>query len=160
MSTTYPDADTRPSRERNPERLPEHAIYKPNSRGNGGVMRFSLNPAKGAMFVEAAPQSGERQFDWEGKATMKWTLPDLGAALAVLQLRQPEAKLFHQSERANSAFELLRRDDPKRAPYLLTLSRQDAADRTLRKVTIPLTHGEAAVLEVALVSATRRLVGW
>ena len=60
------------------ERSPEYAIYKPNSRGSGGVVRFGLNPAKAAVFVEAAAQSGEKQFDWENKIIMKWGLPDLG----------------------------------------------------------------------------------
>jgi hypothetical protein len=27
-----------------PSHLPEHAIYKPNRRGSGGVIRFGLNP--------------------------------------------------------------------------------------------------------------------
>ena len=141
-------------------RLPEHAIYKPNSRGSGGVVRFGLNPEKGAVFVDAAAQSGERQFDWENKLTMKWGFADLGAALAVLQGRQPEAKLFHRSEKANSAFELRRRNEAERAPYLMGVSRQDAADKSVRKVVIPVTHAEAAVLGEVLAAAVRRLVGW
>ena len=142
------------------DRLPDYAIYKPNSRGSGGVMRFGLNPYKAAVFVEAAPQSGERQFDWEEKVIMKWGLSDLGAALAVLQGRTSEAKLFHQAEKANSAFELIHRDDPDRAPYFMSISRQDAADRSLRKVRIPISHPEAAVLETVLRTAITRIVGW
>lgn len=142
------------------DRTPDYAIYKPNSRGTGGVVRFGLNKAKGAMFVDAASQSGEKQFDWEAKITMKWGLSDLGPVLATLQGRQPQAKLFHQSEKANSAFELTLRDDPERAPYLVSISRQDAADKSLRKVSIPLSHGEAAVLETALRAAVTRLLRW
>ena len=142
------------------DRLPEHSIYKPNSRGNGGVFRFSLNPAKGSLFLEAASQSGEKQFDWENKIIMKWTLPDLGQALAVLQGRQPQAKLFHQSEKANSTFELTLRDDPAKAPYLMVVSRQLNADKTVRKVGIPISHAEAAVLETAFRAATTRILGW
>lgn len=142
------------------DRLPEHAIYKPNGKGSGGVIRFGLNPEKGAVFVDAASQSGERQFDWENKFTMKWGLADLGAALAVLQGRESQTKLFHKTEQANSAFELRLRDDPDRAPYLLGLSRQEAADKSVRKVVIPVTHAEAAVLEQVLAAAVRRLVGW
>lgn len=141
-------------------RLPEHAIYKPNSRGSGGVIRFGLNPEKGAVFVDAAAQIGERQFDWEKKVTMKWGMADLGGALAVLQGRQPEAKLFHKTEHANSAFELRRRDEADRAPYLMGVSRQEVADKSVRKVVIPVTHGEAAVLEQVLAAAVRRLIGW
>ena len=142
------------------DRTPDYAIYKPNSRGTGGVVRFGLNRAKNALFVDATNQSGEKQFDWENKITMKWGLSDLGPVLATLQGRTTQAKLFHQSEKANSAFELTLREDPERAPYLLSVSRQDAADKSLRKVAIPLSHGEAAVLESALRTAVARLLHW
>lgn len=142
------------------ERNLEYAIYKPTPRGTGGVVRFGLNPAKACVFVEAAAQSGEKQFDWDNKITMKWTLPDLGQALATLQGRQPQAKLFHQTEKASSTFDLTLRDDPAKAPYLMGVSRQTTADKAVRKVTIPLTHAEAAVLETALRAAIVRLLGW
>lgn len=142
------------------ERAPDYAIYKPNSRGGGGVVRFGLNRTKGAVFVDAAAQTGEKQFDWENKITMKWGLSDIGPVLAALQGRLPQAKLFHQSEKASSAFELGVRDDPERAPYLMSVSRQDSADKSLRKVTIPITHGEAAILEAALRAAVNRLLRW
>jgi len=142
------------------DRAPDHAIYKPNSRGTGGVVRFGLNPAKAAVFVDAAAQSGEKSFDWENKIIMKCGLSDLGTIAAVLQGRQVQGKLFHQSEKANSTLELTLRDDAERAPYLMSISRQDAATKTVRKVSIPLTHGEAAVLENALRLAISRLIGW
>ena len=142
------------------ERASDYPIYKPNSRGTGGVIRFGLNRAKGSVFVDATTQSGEKQFDWENKITMKWGLSDIGPVLATLQGRQPQAKLFHQAEKANSAFELTTRDDPERAPFLMTVSRQNSSDKSLRKVTIPITHGEAAILETALRAAIPRLLGW
>lgn len=142
------------------KRSADYAIYKPNSRGSGGVVRFEINRSKAAVFVDAASQAGEKQFDWEQKITMKWGLADLGAVLAVLQNRQPQAKLYHQSEKANSAFELTQRDDPQRAPYFLSMSRQEESDKKLRKVTIPMTHAEAAILETALRSAVIRLLAW
>jgi len=142
------------------ERTPDYSIYKPNNRGTGGVIRFGLNRFKGAIFVDAAAQSGEKQFDWDQKITMKWGLADIGAALAVLQGRMPEAKLFHQTEVASSAFELVLRNDPNRAPFLMSVSRQEAADKSLRKVTIPVSHAEAAVLETALRNAVTTLLAW
>jgi hypothetical protein len=155
-----PDAPNPPAPSASRTRHPEYALYKPNRNGTGGVMRFGLNPLKNCLFVDAASQCGERQFDWESKITMKWGLSDLGAALAALQGHQPEIKLFHRSERANSAFGMSRRQDPDKAPWLLSLSRQDQADKSVRKVTIPLTHAEAAVLETALRRAVARLLGW
>ena len=137
-----------------------YVIYKPNQRGTGGAVRFDLNEEKAAVFVEAASQSGERQFDWDTKIIMKWNLSDIGGVLATLQGRTPQTKLFHKTERASSAFELIVRDDPDRAPYVLTVSRQEEADKSLRKVSIPLTHAEAAVLETAMRIAIERIVEW
>lgn len=159
MNDTLPDSAPAASAPASP-RFADYAIYKPTSRGSGGVVRFSLNRAKGCVFVDAASQSGEKQFDWENKITMKWGLSDLGSALATLQGRMPQTKLFHQSEKANSAFELTFRDDPERAPYFLSISRQDASDKSLRKVMISVTHSEAAVLETALRAAITRLLKW
>ena len=138
----------------------DYAIYKPNAKGTGGVIRFELNRAKGAVFVDATVQASDKQFDWENKITMKWGLSDLGSVLAVLQGRDTQAKLFHQSEKANSAFELTLRDDPKRAPYWVSVSRQDETAKSVKKVLIPVSHGEAAVLETALRTAVARLLGW
>jgi hypothetical protein len=148
---------TESTSERYPSSLP---FYKPNTRGTGGVVRFALNAAKGAVFVEAANQSGERQFDWDHKIIMKWGLADIGAALAVLQGRQNQSKLFHQTETANSSLELTRREEADKSPYLLVVSRQEGADKSLRKVTIPLSHAEAALLESSLRRATNRILMW
>jgi len=138
----------------------EYTIYKPNSRGTGAAIRFTLNREKSAMFLEAAPQTGDRQFDWENKLIMKWGLGDIGNTLSVLQGRQSSTKLFHQTEKGNSTFELATQDGPERAPYMLAFSRQNAITREVGKVAIPLTHGEAAVLEAALRAATTRIIGW
>ena len=142
------------------ERLPEYAIYKPNARGTGAVVRFDLNREKGAVFVDGANQSGEKQFDWKNKITMKWGLADLGAALAVLERRAPNAKLFHKTETSNSAFEMTSQDSPDRSPYFVHMSRQDAATKQVHKVGVPLSHAEAAVLETLLKTAVVRLMKW
>jgi hypothetical protein len=141
-------------------RLPDYALYKPNSRGTGGVVRFELNRERAAVFVNGANQSGERQFDWERKITMKWGLADLGAVLAALQRRTPEAKLFHQTEKSNSAFELTSQEGGERAPYFVQLSRQDAETKQVQKVSVPMSQAEAAVLETALKTAVARVLGW
>lgn len=137
-----------------------YTIYKPTQRGSGGAVRLNLNTEKNAVFVEAAAQSGERQFDWESKIIMKWGLSDIGNVLAVLQGRTAQAKLFHKTEVASSACELVRRDDPERAPYAFKISRQEEADKSRRRVALPLTHPEAALLETALRMAAERIMGW
>ena len=76
-----------------------------------------------------------------------------GETMTVGQGTQAAYRLLGSSE-------LTHQDEPDRAPYLLSISRQDAADKSLRKLTIPLSHGEAAVLETALRTAVTRLLGW
>ena len=125
--------------------------------GGGGQQVAKIGLALNRSFTT---QSGEKQFDWESKITMKWGLNDLGAVLATLQGRQEQAKLFHQSEKANSAFELTYRDDPQKAPFFMSMSRQEGATKNVKKVTIPVTHAEAAILETALRAAITRLIGW
>jgi hypothetical protein len=136
----------------NKEYANNYSIYKPNAKGNGGVIRFSLNAEKGAVFVEAASQSGERVFDWDNKIIMKWGLADIGNALAVLQNRQPE--------NSNSSFEIVHRDNPDRAPYLLAISRQESSSKSVRKVMIPMSHAEAALLDTILQTAIIRILAW
>ena len=42
----------------------------------------------------------------------------------------------------------------------MSMSRQDAASKSVKKVTIPVTHAEAVILETALRAAITRLIGW
>lgn len=158
--SAHASASTGAGGSRQANRPADYAIYKPNGRGTGGVIRFELNRAKGSVFVDAASQAGDKHFDWDQKITMKWGLADLGIVLATLQGRQPQAKLFHQTDKTNSAFELAAREDPQRAPYMMSMSRQDESAKSVRKVSIPITHAEAAILETALRSAVIRLLGW
>ncbi len=137
-----------------------YTIYKPTQRGSGGAVGLNLNARKNAIFVEAASQSGERQFDWDAKIIMKWGLADIGTVLSVLQGRTTQAKLFHKTDLANSSCELLANEEGERAPYTCKISRQEEADKSLRRVTIPITHAEAALLETALRTATERIMGW
>ncbi len=157
---TNTDKHTATSTTANPDWLPNHTLYKPNSRGSGAAFSFSLNPAKGSVFLEAAPQTGDKQFAWDKKIIMKWGLSDLGQALAVIGGRQPQAKLFHQNERGNSSFDLLRRDDAEKAPYLMSVSHQLTADKSVSRLAITVSHAEAAVLETIFRTAVNRIIGW
>ena len=139
-----------------------YTIYKPNGNGDGAAVSFSFNKAKAAVFVEGANQSGERQFDWEKKIIMKWGMSDLGSVLAGLQGKQATIKLFHSTDKANSACKLTRREDvePDRPPFLFGVSRQDAEDKSVRKVNVTISESEAVILETALRTAIGRILGW
>ena len=154
-SSSSPNSPSRDSRD-----FKTYTVYKPNNRGDGGAVSFTLNESKGAVFVEAANQNGERQFDWGSKIIMKWGLSDLGSILSGLQGANPQTKLFHQTSRANSACSLIGRQNSDQAPFFLSVSRQDAETKEVRKVAITLSDSEAAILETAIRTAINRLLRW
>jgi uncharacterized protein YndB with AHSA1/START domain len=140
----------------------QFAIYKPAKSGRGGVLRFELNPRTRAVFVEGARQApGEiRRFVWQKKIVMKWGLSDVGESLAVIERRQPLAKLFHKTQKGSTAFELKYQGEREPANYFATLSRQDAETKEVEKLGVALSPGEAATLACLLRYAVVALVGW
>ncbi len=140
----------------------QYAIYKPTRSGKGGVLRFELNPDAPAVFVEAAHQEpGEvRRFAWKKKIVMKWGLSDVGEALAVIERRQPVAKLFHQTAKGNTAFELKYQAERKPANYFASISRQQADTKEVDRLGISVSPGEASVLAALLRYAAVVLSGW
>ena len=140
----------------------QYTIYKPARSGKGGALRFELNPETPAVFVEGARQEeGEvRKFAWKSKIVMKWGLSDVGEALAVLERRQPEAKLFHQTKKGNSAFELKSQPERKPPNYFVTISRQRADTKEVDKLGISVSPAEAAILASLFRHAAVVLAGW
>jgi len=146
-----------------PEPLPprnEFAIYKPTRNNTGGVLRLNLAREKGALFVDAALQKGEKAFDWQQKITMKWGLTDLGEVLAVLERRQEEAKLFHQTEKQSTTFHIRHQVQDERNNYFAQITKQITATKEVSRVAVPISQGEAAVLATLLRAAAVTLAGW
>jgi hypothetical protein len=140
----------------------QFTIYKPVKSGAGGALRFELSPERKAVFVEGAhQQEGQlRRFKWTSKIVMKWGLGDLGEALAVIERRQPEAKLFHKNEKGNTAFELKYQADRKPANFFATLSRQRGDTKEVDRLGVSLSPGEGAVLAALFRRAAVVLSGW
>ncbi len=140
----------------------QYAIYKPVKSGKGGVLRFELNPDTPAVFVEAAHQEEgqQRRFDWSKKIVMKWGLADIGEALAVLEKRQGEAKLFHQTPKGSTAFEFKYQADRKPANFFVTISKQEAETKEVDRLGVSVSPGEASVLAALLRRAAVVLAGW
>ncbi len=140
----------------------QFTVYKPVKSGRGGALRFELSPERKAVFVEGAHQeeSELRRFKWTSKIVMKWGLGDIGEALAVIERRQPEAKLFHKTEKGNTAFEFKYQPDRKPANFFATLSRQRGDTKEVDRLGISLSPGEAAVLAALFRRAAVVLAGW
>jgi len=139
---------------------PEYCVYKPTQSGKGGAIRWTLDVAKEAVFVEAAQQEAERRFDWENKLVMKWAVSDIGEVLAVIEKRADAVELFHKSPSGIGTFAMKFQRDKKPSNYFIKFSRQEADSKEKRAVGIPLSQAEAATLCVLLRAAIVWILKW
>jgi len=126
------------------------ACYKNYKDGNGGAIQFKLSvrPIKEKenewirnVFIEAANQMGDQEFNWKNKIVMKLGLPDIGSIKAVLSRRDSEAKLFHKNPKGNTVFEI-KEQGTGRTGYYMNIKR-NPNEGNPSSVSIPLTNGEA-----------------
>lgn len=142
--------------------MPEKfSIYKPNKTGRGAAVQFDFNPEKQSVFVEAAPQSGERAFDWNQKVTVKLNTAELAKILLVFEDRQPTVKLFHDSTKVpfettlkNTVVEVTKAD----YGFYLKVSSQSSGGVKIVNVTV--SDDEAKSLSVLFRKAIERVYGW
>ena len=147
------------------ERLKKYEIYKPNKAVTGGAFQFDLNALKESVFVEAASQKGEQEFDWSNKIVFKLGIADIGKLLAVIEGRKPSCDLFHDAAKAK----LLSEESTAKNTtlslakgsygFFLKVSRQHL-NSSLQAVNIPLSDDEALLLRVLLEKAVERIYGW
>ena len=139
-----------------------YAIYKPLKSGKGCALTFEINTQMPAVFVEIAGQvsAEQRRFDWEKKVVMKWGLADIGEIVAALDGNQKEAKLFHQTDKGNTAFDLRHQSDREPANFSASMSRQRSGAKDVTRFRISISQGEAAVLLTVLRQSVLVLSRW
>ncbi|MBI5226114.1 hypothetical protein HY994_02635 [Candidatus Micrarchaeota archaeon] len=142
--------------------MPEKfAIYKPNKALRGAAVQFDFNPEKQSVFVEAAPQSAERAFDWNVKVIAKLNMMELCKLLLVFEDKLPTVKLFHDSTKSpgettlkNTVVEVTRGD----FGFFMKISSQGA--QGLRTVNVTIAEEEAKALTILFRRAVGRAYGW
>ncbi len=141
--------------------MEKFSIYKPNKSGRGAAVQFDFNPEKQSVFVEAAPQSGERAFDWNNKVTVKLNVMELAKLLLVFEDKLPTVKLFHDSTKSpgettlkNTVVEVTKGD----FGFFMKVSAQTAAG--IKIVNITVAEEEAKALSVLFRKAIERTYGW
>ena len=144
-----------------------YAIYK-GLGGKNGAVQFRLNPfyanrerPVGCIFVEAAPAIDKNTYDWDnGKISMALGIPDIGEIISSLRTG---CKLFHKDERngLSKTFELSVGDERNGKPtWMLNITQTGGAEDKQRKVSLPITSGEMAVLDNLLKTALSLIIGW
>ncbi|MBI4360768.1 hypothetical protein HY572_03270 [Candidatus Micrarchaeota archaeon] len=143
--------------------LSKFSIYKPNKAGRGSAVQFDFNPDKPCVFLEGAPQSGEKQFDWGQKVVVKLSIMELAKLLTVLEGPAKTVKLFHDSTKSptaegstlkNTVVEVTKGD----FGFFLKASAQSATG--VKSVAIGVGDEEAKALSVLFRRAIARVYGW
>jgi hypothetical protein len=159
--------DTRGSRAQR-----RYSVYKANKRGNGAAMQFDFNPNRESVFVEAAVQKGEQEFDWNNKIILKLGPSDISKLLVVLEGKSKTVDLFHEPGKnpfaqektaaaagakivKNASFNLARGD----YGFFAKLSQQ-YADSSVRTVSVSISEDEAVALRVLFSKAIEAIYKW
>jgi len=161
--------DTRESRAQR-----KYSIYKPNKKGNGSAMQFDFNPNRESIFIEAATQKGEQEFDWNNKIVFKLAANDIAKLLTVLEGKTKTIDLFHEPGKSpfaqekttasatastktvkNASLNLARGDHG----FFAKLSQQ-YADSSVRAISVSISEDEATALRVLFSKAIESIYKW
>ncbi len=165
----------------------KYSIYKANKRGSGAAMQFDFNPNRESVFVEAAVQKSEQEFDWDNKLVLKLGANDIPKLLLVLEGKSKTVDLFHEPSKSQFAHEKTISalavtpaseaavaesaksvKSVKNASFNLTRSNygffaklsQQYADSSVRSVSIPISEDEAVTLRVLFSRAIEAIYKW
>ncbi len=162
----------------------KYSIYKANKRGSGAAMQFDFNPNRESIFVEAAVQKSEQEFDWDNKLVLKLGANDIPKLLLVLEGKSKTVDLFHEPSKSQFAHEKTisalavtpaseaavakNVKSVKNASFNLTRSdygffaklSQQYADSSVRSVSIPISEDEAVALRVLFSRAIEAIYKW
>ena len=85
---------------------------------------------------------------------------DIGEILAALDRRQDDAKLYHSTDKASTAFELKYQGDRTPPNYFASMSRQKTDTKDVERFGVAVSMGEASVLSALLRHAVLVLSSW
>ena len=150
---------------------PYYNIYKPLGKADSGAaLQFSYDWFKGAVFLEAARQKGERlkigskeQFDWDNKIVFKLGTTDVGQLLLLLNGRKTEIECLHSGQdRQHTSVLKLQKQQGQYDNYKLTLQRTDKGEggNQTRGVQMYIDHHEMAVLAHFIRESLTRMLGF
>lgn len=153
------------------KKKPYYNIYKPLAKADAGAaLQFSYDPIKGAIFLEATRQQGERlpigdknQFDWSNKIVFKMGVTDVGQLLLVLNGRKTTVECLHSGQdKAHTSVLKLNKQSGDYDNYCLKLTRTDKTEgsKTTKSVQIYIDHHEMAILAQFMRESLNRMLGF
>lgn len=127
----------------------QFSLIRPTRDEKGRVTR------NGAVFLEAAPSNGKQSWDWEQKITFAIGLPDI---CTIMDNPDSPKKLYHEKDGHVKTIEFLPGSDNWKGTFLLNLYEKDGD--ISKKVSVPVSGGEYAVLLRMMLSVAPLMVGW
>lgn len=141
------------------------SVYKPNKKLSGLAIQFDFNPARESVFVEAAPQKGEQEFDWGSKLVMKLSDAEIAKLVSFLEGKTKSLDLYHDMSKAKTLSEDNRTKNTTLNAvkgdygFFLKISQQNT-DGSVRAVNVPLGDDEGVALRLLLEQALKKIYGW
>ena len=140
-----------------------YSIYKKT-----GAAQFTLIPPRanekgrieknGAVLLEVAASSGEKQYDWTGKVSFALSMSDFST---IMENPDNPNKLIHTTPNSNAvkSLEFVPGEGKYAGTFMMKLS-EKTPDANFKNVSVPLSSGEYTVLLRLLMAAAPVIIGW
>jgi hypothetical protein len=114
---------------------------------------------EGGVLFEVALQegtdtSGNNTYNWKEKISFSFGMNDLA-----LFFGDPETRLVHEYQDKTKTFQLTAGKDKYEGTFMLKVTEKGTTGTT-RSVSVPISGGEAALLNKLLTYAAPKIIGW
>lgn len=148
-----------------------YKLYK-GAGGKHGAIQFDLTPKHkskrelGAVFIQMAPAIGNNNYDWNNKINFALSLGDTAKILETFRSPpspdgQPSS-IYHDTyagtERRGETTKSLLISKGRQSGFFFTLIEKDNGIE--KKVSVPMSNGEAIILRNLLERSTIRALDW
>ncbi|KAI5065340.1 hypothetical protein GOP47_0020035, partial [Adiantum capillus-veneris] len=136
---------------------PGHPTFKVAEDGRIMLMK------QGSMFLEFAPSSGVRQYDWTQKQVMALSVDEMGSLVALTSSESIE--FFHDPHLLSSNAGKVRKSlkvEPMsdRSGFFFNFDMANKQDNVSLHLTVPVTKGEFTVMRSSFSYTIPYLMGW
>lgn len=136
---------------------PGRPIFKTNEEG------AIILEKEGSMFLEFAPTTGPRQYDWTHKQVMALSVVELGTIMGLTMAEGCE--FFHDPHMGSSNSGMVRKSlkvepMPDKTGFFFNLAVVNKIENADAHLTVPVTKGEFAVMRSSFNFMIPYLMGW
>jgi hypothetical protein len=132
----------------------KYALVPPTYKDTGWMEK------EGSVMIDAAVSTGEDgkgnyEYDWKNKIVFSLSINDLA-----LLFDDFSKSLVHQYQGKTKTLQFIPGKEKYEGTYMMQLLEKDDSSGQTRKVSVPVSSGEAAVIGRLLGAATTKILGW